>query len=584
GLSALGNNAALQWNALYTKDPDLKAFLAKIIRYDLEATQTVAPENLRVVAATPTTVELRWDPIKYTGEAGGYRVFYGVSPGGPYTFFDETPNKTVSSMTVTGLDPKSTRYYFAVQAVTYPHKANQTTVVSDFGSEVSVVRGPVDFYFPFYQSSVDTFTGFAVSNFSGERANLSFTGFDASGQPSPALGALNFSLPPGHQFAMLGSEFLRSFQAGWVRLISDNPDIGSFFQFGATGQLDGSSSIIGQSRKFYFTRIFEGPNAFRGQHATTFLSIANPNDHAISLNLTLRGAAPDQNGSSTKVTRTLPAKGWLFEPVSQIFGLTSQASNGYVEAEVISGSGAVGFESIQLPESRTLIGLNASFGNVTDELYSAHLANEQLAFGIAFFTNLKLVNVSDEPRTLMVRAIYSGGFNLPVDLTLAPGEVLQEDVRDLFGALVPTTSSIRIEASGPGVIGDVIFGDVFTSRYAAAMPLQTRKFTRAVFSHVANALNFFTGIALYNPGSRPANVTVEVFSDQGVMTGQTSFQLGGASRISKLLAELLPSTAGQAGGYLVVRSTEPLVAQQLFGDAALNFLSAVPPTIVESAP
>lgn len=134
-----------------------------------------------------------------------------------------------------------------------------------------------------------------------------------------------------------------------------------------------------------------------------------------------------------------------------------------------------------------------------------------------------------------------------------------KDVRDLFGALVPTTSSIRIEASGPGVIGDVIFGDVFASRYAAAMPLQTRKFTRAVFSHVANALNFFTGIALYNPGSHPAEVTVEVFSDQGVMTGQTSFQLGRASRISKLLAELVPSTAGQAGGYFLSEALSRLL-------------------------
>ncbi|HEY3132367.1 MAG TPA: hypothetical protein VGL91_23130 [Acidobacteriota bacterium] len=171
---------------------------------------------------------------------------------------------------------------------------------------------------------------------------------------------------------------------------------------------------------------------------------------------------------------------------------------------------------------------------------------------------------------------------------MTAGEFFQRDAGQLFGfgslQSKPVVGSIQIEASGPGVVGDVIFGDAGSFRYAAAMALQNRKFTKAVFSQVANASSFFTGIALYNPNSQPADVTVEVFSDLAVLTGQANLMLAAGSRISRLLAELAPSTANQSRGYVVVRSTQPLVAQQLFGDPGLNFLSAVPPSIVESAP
>ncbi len=46
---------------------------------------------------------------------------------------------------------------------------------------------------------------------------------------------------------------------------------------------------------------------------------------------------------------------------------------------------------------------------------------------------------------------------------------------------------------------------------------------------------------------------------------------------ARIVSDLVPSTAGQEGGYIVLRFTEPLVAQQLFGDFDQSFLSAVHP-------
>ncbi|MBI4447239.1 MAG: hypothetical protein HY645_15210 [Acidobacteria bacterium] len=447
-------------------------------------------------------------------------------------------------------------------------------------------------YFPFYQANAISFVGFAVSNFSDKVANLEFSAFGADGRlltfPSnPAL----MPLPSQNQLARLANEVFgissSTPQAGWVQLTSDNPEIASFFQFGGPSQLDGSLAFAELSKKFYFTRVFEGATAFRGQQATTYISIANPNDQPVALRLSLYGPQAGQV-LVTPQTENIPAKGFLYRTVSEIFATNLSVSSAFLEVEVTSGEGAVGFELIELPNHNTVIGLNASSGNNANQSFSAHLANGELAPGFAVFTDLKLVNVGNEARSVKLTVVAEDGSNLAKSVTasLAPLQLLENDVGQLFGLGANTApparaGSLRVEADGPGIIGDVIFGDPITFSNAASMLLQTRKFTRAVFGQVANLLGFFTGLALYNPGTATAQVTIEVFSAGGVKTGERTLSLGAGERISQLLSELIPATSGQAGGYVIVRSTEPLIAQQLFGDMGLTLLSAVPPTVVQ---
>jgi hypothetical protein len=116
---------------------------------------------------------------------------------------------------------------------------------------------------------------------------------------------------------------------------------------------------------------------------------------------------------------------------------------------------------------------------------------------------------------------------------------------------------------------------------AAAMPLQRRLLLQAVFSQAANALGYFTGLALYNPTAQTASVTIEVFSAAGVKTGEKVLSLPPGARTSKLLPELAPENASQVGGWVLIKSTQPLVAQQLFGAWDLSMLSAAPPVVVQ---
>ena len=66
----------------------------------------------------------------------------------------------------------------------------------------------------------------------------------------------------------------------------------------------------------------------------------------------------------------------------------------------------------------------------------------------------------------------------------------------------------------------------------------------AVFSQVANGMGYYTGLAFFNPNSEDATVDIQVFAADGQKTGNAQLTLAAGHRISKLLPELVESTAG----------------------------------------
>ena len=136
--------------------------------------------------------------------------------------------------------------------------------------------------------------------------------------------------------------------------------------------------------------------------------------------------------------------------------------------------------------------------------------------------------------------------------------------------------SLRVHTSG-GVIGDVISGDCVSLNFAAAWPLINRGWVRLLFSHLADTEEIFTGIAIDNPSPEPAEIELSLFSSGGILTDSTEISILGWARLSRLISELLPEAADQRGGYLILSSSQPIFAQQVFGDRKLSFLSVAPP-------
>ena len=137
-----------------------------------------------------------------------------------------------------------------------------------------------------------------------------------------------------------------------------------------------------------------------------------------------------------------------------------------------------------------------------------------------------------------------------------------------------------MEADGSGVIGDIIFADGDTLGYAMSLQLQERLFREAVFNHIANLPTVFTGFAFYNPGDETATLLIEVFGTEGDKVAKKTLILDRGKRIARTLTDtdIWPAFPTQSGGYIRIQSDQPIAGQQLFGDRALRYMAAIPPT------
>ena len=133
----IGSGSDLRWNGLYTFDPAVAAFLDDKAS-GWRGTRTIPVTGLAAGPVTSTSVTLTWLPIAYTSNAGGYQVFFALTPRGPYTLVTTTADKTAGSATAAGL-PRGVTCYLVVRSVTHAHADNQSTVVSGQSAEVSVL-------------------------------------------------------------------------------------------------------------------------------------------------------------------------------------------------------------------------------------------------------------------------------------------------------------------------------------------------------------------------------------------------------------------------------------------------------------
>jgi len=270
-----------------------------------------------------------------------------------------------------------------------------------------------EFFIPFYQADETSYLGIAVSNYGNTGANVRFTGYGSDGSrlgfpDNPA----SIFLQPFAQLARLAFQLfgipIEAPQSGWIRVSGDAPDLGCLFQFGdyPNLSLDGSVAVTEAARSLRFTRVFEGPNTFRGQTAGTFLSISNPTAGSVTMTLNLLGLLEGQ-ALAPQQTVTLPANGVLSGTVSQIFNPALPVAGGWIDVQVTAGDGVVGFELLHFPDADTVIGLNGISGGAPNQSFSA-----ELAVLPDYFTNLKLINTGTLARTVTLHAIGDDGSNL----------------------------------------------------------------------------------------------------------------------------------------------------------------------------
>jgi hypothetical protein len=137
----------IRWNGLSQGDPDIAAFLndKQDGPRDWRNTQTMVVRGQAAVAASPTSIEVSWFPIRYREELGGdpgfYAIFASTEPDGGFEIVGRTGDKNAGSFLVEGLEPATT-YYFIVRALTEAHPDNANRVVGPSNFPVAANTPP----------------------------------------------------------------------------------------------------------------------------------------------------------------------------------------------------------------------------------------------------------------------------------------------------------------------------------------------------------------------------------------------------------------------------------------------------------
>jgi hypothetical protein len=95
-----------------------------------------------------------------------------------------------------------------------------------------------------------------------------------------------------------------------------------------------------------------------------------------------------------------------------------------------------------------------------------------------------------------------------------------------------------------------------------------------VFPHVVNGNGMFSGLALAT-GNSGAVITVDVFGPAGGAPKSATIALRANHQLARAVSELVTGIGTQAGGYMRVRSDQPIWAWEIYGSSEV--MASAPP-------
>jgi hypothetical protein len=434
-----------------------------------------------------------------------------------------------------------------------------------------------------------TFQGVAFLNEGANPATIQVFGWDRTGHLASTASAINPSEPgvllPLRQDAKVTEEIFKSTAAmniehGWLEVRSNQPDLSGFFiqginsSTGGVEAMDGADMVYAPASQIFFPLLGSDPDR------PAEVCLINPGNSSVSATISLMNS----DGSTAQTISV------LLEPHATVVQEFSRIS-GYVE--VVAGNGELlGFERFGTPKA--LAALHGQSGAAA----SNRLTGPQFVSGYAGGTTrmdtlITLVNPSVSANQVTLRLLNEQGAEIvaPVVQSLGPKAQLASPGWRLFGLADPLTASALVVGtvaveSDQGVLGAVAFGDPVGGTYLTALPLMSTSSAKReiYFGHVAVGLagtvNYYTGLALVNTSSvATAHINLELYDKEGNLVARTNkpYELAPKNRLAKVVQELIPDFSGnQFGGFVHLVSDVEVSAYMVFGDTAINFITAVP--------
>ena len=305
--------------------------------------------------------------------------------------------------------------------------------------------------FPRLSFEAATLTGLAIVNPNDQSADITLTAYTAAGSLLAGVNQEERTIEANSQFADLVSSLFPGSQdpatVGWIQVTSTTDNLTGFFL------------VFNDSLPF---NIFDGadlpqtgtaiifPQVRVESGYTTELNLINPSTGTATLTVQLipTGSAPISQSLQ------LPAMGAARMDLASFFGISADPINAYVA--VSSDVAVAGFELVRSPDG-DLAGLNARPSETLTHLYFP-----QMAVLGGFQTTLGVVNNSAQAVILTISAFDQDGdlfvaetTENPVDVGLAPGESLVQNLEALFGCSGSTVLAgwLQVQSTLPAVTG-----------------------------------------------------------------------------------------------------------------------------------
>ncbi len=456
--------------------------------------------------------------------------------------------------------------------------------------QTDLITGTSQLAFPFQAQSAGTYTGIALTNPLNYAVKVTMTAYSADGTAVSGTNVNNpvtITMPMDAQLAKIANEiFGANFDLagpGTIVAVGKTPVLAGFYLEGSKiGQaLDGSTGNITPLQSWVWPSVsHSGPSPY------TRFQLFNPGTAPATATLKLYGTDGTLLGSASQ---TVPAGGTAVRQLADLFPGANPATftGGYVTGD--SDIGLVVSENYG-----SALESNVLQGQTKNTLTTYNIAH--FASGGGYATELSLVdpdpNVTGRVTISLLDtngALYPVAGN-PLKLNIAPKSQFIGTIGNMFPTLDPSlvTGYIRVDVEpdflGPFGSPAPLAGSVRFSRTdgsaSAALPLALTPAQDFVFSHVAQDLGYYTGVAILNYLPVQTSVQIEVFTKDGVSVGSSSTILQPGQKSAKLLTEIIPQSVDQLGGYIHIRADQPIVSFSLFGSTDGKVLSAIPPQSV----
>ena len=427
--------------------------------------------------------------------------------------------------------------------------------------------------------SIREYIGVAVANLTNEVADLKFTAYEADGgvlEGSNVSNPVTRALQPGEQlpivdFELFGDGLEDAVPIAWIQITTSVEEVAGFFLMfnGNLTVLDGANMISNPITSFVFSEL--------ENQGFTRIDVANPNPDPATLAIDLvRADGTVRNSASFSVN---PSGALIADVFADIFPSVEAEASDYLR--VSSDRAVLPFQLLG-KASQYLEGLNGQdrAGGAT-RLYCP-----QYVVGGPWRSTISVVNLTDDTGSVTFRLIGDDGVQIGASrvVPISPaGKIYIED-QEFFALGDGGIIQGYLEISGTmRLSGSVIFGDPARSAFSASLPLVSRLHRSVMFSQVASNDTYFTGIAILNPNSEEAIVTLDLFGSDGTIVATKTDVIPAHARWARVLTQYFPGLEGQnqSSGYIRLTVDREIASFALFGTHDLSVLSAVPPQEIQ---